>query len=419
MADQRMVLQCHNWMGIPHQKLYDDIHEGSGTAAVEAAQDMYQQMQVSYAAIFATLQGGLTRLAGAHEGAAADASQAAVSLYGTWVNEAAGVAGDDHSGVSTFSTSYAFAKNDMPPPVQVTAVDSTWDDVKDFFGGTTAREAEEQAAYDAHAKAAQVMTTFFDTGAGAANSMPYWTAPQQVAFDVPVPPPSGSGGVAEGSGVATSITGGGAGGLGGAGLGGDASAGVGRVSPMPEVTSPASTAPVSTAPAATGPVTGGGPVAPAATAPAGGAGTVVPPGGSAVGAAGAGSLSGARPGSADGRGAGGAAGGGAGRAGGRGVGGGGGRAAGGGAGAGGGGSGGAARAASGAAGSGTAGSGTAGRGAAGAAGRPGMGMMPMGAAGGRGGADDTEHRRTVPLDGDLFTDERKVAPPVIGVDPED
>ncbi len=45
-------------------------------------------------------------------------------------------------------------------------------------------------------------------------------------------------------------------------------------------------------------------------------------------------------------------------------------------------------------------------------------MMPMGGVGGR-GADDKEHRRTVPLDGNLFTDDRKVAPPVIGVDPED
>lgn len=49
----------------------------------------------------------------------------------------------------------------------------------------------------------------------------------------------------------------------------------------------------------------------------------------------------------------------------------------------------------------------------------GMGAMPMGGGGARGGGGDTEHHRDVPLEDDLFDDERIVTPPVIGADEDD
>lgn len=264
MAEQRITPMCHDWMAIPHQKLYEDIHGGTGTAAVEAAQDFYQQLQRGYQEVMTKLQDGLSRLAEAHQGQAADASQGAVSGFGDWVDQAAGVAGDDQSGVTSFSTSFASAKNAMPEPVQVTAVDSTWDNIKDFFGGTTAREAQEQAAREAHIEAARVMATFSESGTGAANGMPYWASPRQVAFDVPVPPPGARGGIAEGGGGVPSVPGGG----GAGGSGGGASAGtVGAVAAVPQVTDPAS---VPSSPAGGAAAAGGASAVP--TAPAAGTG---------------------------------------------------------------------------------------------------------------------------------------------------
>lgn len=437
--------QCRNWMAIPHEKLYDDIHSGRGAAANEGALSSYEEIGALFAEVQDDIARGISMIRGGYEGDGSDAAQNAISGLEAWTADAQTGASLAGQNVQTQTDGYVQAKNSMPEPVTYNGWQTAGATVADvLIGGPVVREYLEAQQREAHMQAAQVMGGYDATAGSAALSMPTFVPPAPTTVQVAEPSPGQSpvgalaGSVTQAGGFAG---GGGSGGGGGAtpvstfgGMTGGAGAGSpSRYSPGAGGGVPAGGAPAAgTGPARSGPGAGGatGGSGPGRSGPgAGGAGEVpFVPGGYRTGAGGSGSGAG-RAGGPYRPGAGGAAGagryGGAGGTLGRGFGpsgsgageGFGGR----GAGSGGGGLG--RGPAFGAGAAGMADDMAPGRGAGGAgAGGRGFGgaVAPfMGGAGRGRGGDDIEHQRPSYLveTDDIWGDGRKVAPPVIGEDP--
>ncbi|HEY3262443.1 MAG TPA: PPE domain-containing protein [Pseudonocardiaceae bacterium] len=289
---------CRNWMAVPHQQLYDDIHTGPGVDGTRTTQDTYARIGELFARVDGEISAGLARLGMGYEGDGSDAAQAGIAVLQQWTQDAQ--SGSSYAGdvVAFQAEGYATARDTMPEPVQVTAQNGFLDKIYDFFGGTTAREEQELQAREAHVRAAQVMSDYDLQSADAANAMPTFVPPPSVTVDVSPPQaqtasvqPTGAT-VTQTSGTGTS---GGTGTQGAVSVGwgtggpGGGPAGV-RIPTMPSDTpapTPGASAP--TGPGGPGAPTVAGPVAPAPGGgvqpgtggyrPGGAAAAGVPPGG--------------------------------------------------------------------------------------------------------------------------------------------
>jgi PPE family len=179
--------ECRNWMGISHQKLYDDIHTGPGVAGTMGTLDTYQRIAALFAKVDEDIQTGLAKLGIAYQGQGSDAAQSGISVLQQWTRDAQ-VGSQLASNVVDYQAAgYTSARDSMPEPVQVTAQDGFFDKVYDFFGGTTPREAQEEQARAAHLQAAQVMSVYDAQSASAANAMPTFVPPPSVTVEVAEP----------------------------------------------------------------------------------------------------------------------------------------------------------------------------------------------------------------------------------------
>jgi hypothetical protein len=57
-GDRGYPQMYRNWMAIPHQKLYDDIHSGPGVEGTRETQDTYQRIAALFARSTATSRPG-------------------------------------------------------------------------------------------------------------------------------------------------------------------------------------------------------------------------------------------------------------------------------------------------------------------------------------------------------------------------
>ncbi|MCK2241294.1 MULTISPECIES: PPE domain-containing protein [unclassified Crossiella] len=188
---------CRNWLAVPHQKLYDDLQQGRGPATAEPAKKFQAELAQGFFNAVNDLKTGLKTLGGVWQGQAADNAQAAIGGLGPWLELARTAV--ENSGKATGSQAEAFstAKTAMPKPVEV----KTGEDwapvkgVKNFFGVKTDRQDEEEAAKEAHLRAAQVMSTYSTSSSANVRALPTISEPPQVAVDEQVtPPPPGPGG---------------------------------------------------------------------------------------------------------------------------------------------------------------------------------------------------------------------------------
>jgi PPE family len=180
-------MMCRNWLAIPHQQLYDDIHTGPGVDGTRSTQDTYARIGALFARVDGDIRTGLTQLGVAYEGEGSQAAQSGISVLQQWTVDAQTGSTLASSAVGEQATGYAVARDTMPEPVQITAQDGFFDKVYDFFGGTTAREEQEAQAREAHIRAAQVMSDYDIQSGNAASSMPVFVAPPPVTVDVPAP----------------------------------------------------------------------------------------------------------------------------------------------------------------------------------------------------------------------------------------
>ncbi|HEY0640828.1 MAG TPA: PPE domain-containing protein, partial [Pseudonocardiaceae bacterium] len=178
-------MMCRNWMAISHRQLYDDIHTGPGPAGTQGTQQTYARIGALFAQTDQDIQTGLRQLGVAYEGAGSSAAQSGITVLRQWTTDAqyGSIAASDVVGWQ--ADSYSYARDTMPEPVPVTAQDGFFDQVYDFFGGTTAREEQEEQARQAHQWAAQVMSEYDVNSGEAANAMPTFVPPPSVTVDVP------------------------------------------------------------------------------------------------------------------------------------------------------------------------------------------------------------------------------------------
>jgi len=178
---------CRTWMARSHQQLYDDIHTGPGVEGTMTMQDTYARIGSLFAAVDGQIQAGLARIGVAYEGEGSDAAQSGITVLQQWTLDAQTGSQLASGIVAAQADSYTGARDTMPEPVQVTAQDGFFDKVYDFFGGTTAREEQEEQAREAHIRAAQVMSTYDMQSASAVNAMPTFVPPPSVTVEVPPP----------------------------------------------------------------------------------------------------------------------------------------------------------------------------------------------------------------------------------------
>lgn len=180
---------CRNWMDKSHDSLYNEIHNGPGPPAMQGTEDTYNEIGALFKEVEADIQTGLARIGASYEGAGSDAAQSGITVLQRWTNDAQIGSDIASSAVSSQATAYSDARWSMPEPIEVTAQDSFVDNVVDFFGGTTPREAQEAASRDAHVEAARVMSVYDATTFNAVSAMPTWVPPPSVTVEVPTPTP--------------------------------------------------------------------------------------------------------------------------------------------------------------------------------------------------------------------------------------
>jgi len=181
---------CYNWMGKPHPLLYSEIHSGPGASAMQGTRDTYSEIGALFEEVEADIRTGLAQIGASYEGAGSEAAQSGITVLQQWTGDAqigSNLAGD---AVSSQTLAYSGARLSMPEPVEVTAQDSFFDNVSDFFGGTTPREEQEAAAREAHMEAARVMSEYDATTYNAVSAMPTWVPPPPITVEVPTPTPT-------------------------------------------------------------------------------------------------------------------------------------------------------------------------------------------------------------------------------------
>ncbi|MFB9906076.1 PPE domain-containing protein [Allokutzneria oryzae] len=191
-----------NWLAIPHQKLYDDIHNGPGVAGAHSAEATYRAMEAKFVAIRSRLEQGLRDLKISWEGIAASSAADRIEQFSPWAGHAGEASRSRSSSTTTQMGHYAQARNSMPKPEPVPPMPGG-ELIKSLAGFLTIpvdRHVHEAVAQQAHLRAAEVMETYSKSSAGTVGGFTAYNPPPEVSVDVPdapVPaprPPIGGGG---------------------------------------------------------------------------------------------------------------------------------------------------------------------------------------------------------------------------------
>jgi hypothetical protein len=219
----------HRWRGYDHPELYKMIHEGPGPGASNTMDERWGSIATTLDQINSDLNQGLAKLGANWEGVAADSTRQGLSPLGQWATDAQTGANVMKISAQDQANFVSTARSSMPEPVPVTtespsalqmvAAGASGNpfaiaDVIRQQNDHEAQEARQSAAAD---KAVEVMQTYQSNSEWNSNTLGQFVAPPDVVVDTPPPASSGAGGGVHYVGPAGAYGGSGAGGARGGG----------------------------------------------------------------------------------------------------------------------------------------------------------------------------------------------------------
>lgn len=192
----------NRWRGYEHPELYNMINTGPGAAASDPQTSYWQGLSKELSQVDQDLNAKLSSLGSSWEGPASDSAQSGLTPLAEWATDAQ--TGADVMKVSAEDQGQfvSDARSNMPEPVEVTTpAPSGWDYAKAGaasvigFGGPAAdvaqqaedHEAQEAAKNAAEEKAVQTMQTYESSSTWNRNTLGTFVAPPDVVVATPPP----------------------------------------------------------------------------------------------------------------------------------------------------------------------------------------------------------------------------------------
>jgi hypothetical protein len=194
----------YRWRGFEHPELYDMINSGPGSAASEPQTAYWTSLTDELSRVDEALNTKLTNLGASWEGQAAESAQSGLTPLAAW-------AGDAETGSTVMRISsenqagyISDARNKMPEPVSVTTpAPSAWDKVAAGAAVLTGNpgpaiqvasqaadhEAQEATQSEAQQRAVETMQTYESSSTWNRDTLGTFVAPPDVV--VSTPPPQG------------------------------------------------------------------------------------------------------------------------------------------------------------------------------------------------------------------------------------
>jgi hypothetical protein len=196
----------HRWRGYEHPELYTMINDGPGPKASDPQTSYWKDLSTELALVDEELNAKLSTMGASWQGKAAESAQSGLTPLAQW-------AGDAETGATTMGTSTEYqadyiadARNQMPPPVEVTTpAPSGWDIAGAGAAGLLGNpgpalnvamqaadhEAQESAQNEAQLEAVRTMESYEKSSTWNRTTLGTFVPPPDVV--VSTPPPQGSG----------------------------------------------------------------------------------------------------------------------------------------------------------------------------------------------------------------------------------
>ena len=192
----------YRWRGFEHPELYNMINEGPGPKASDPQTQYWKSLSEELAQVDQDLNTRLTQLGSRWEGKASESAQTGLTPLAEW-------AGDAETGSTVMKVStenqgeyIADARAKMPEPVEVTTqAPSGWDmftagaaavtgnlgPAADVAAQAADHEAQEAAQSEAEQRAIETMTTYESSSTWNRETLGTFVAPPDVVVSTPAP----------------------------------------------------------------------------------------------------------------------------------------------------------------------------------------------------------------------------------------
>ncbi|MCP2262098.1 hypothetical protein LX15_005830 [Streptoalloteichus tenebrarius] len=174
-----------NWLAVPHQQIYDDIHSGPGERGAEGAHRRCAAVAAAFAKAERDIAAGLRRLGIAFEGVGAQAALGAAGGLAAWTADARLGAVIAMDLVSEQIDAFTRARDAMPVPSPAGDQEDVVEEIAGVFDNTADREPVEEAAREAHERAARLMRDYEAESRRVVGAVPVFVPPPDVVVDVP------------------------------------------------------------------------------------------------------------------------------------------------------------------------------------------------------------------------------------------
>ena len=192
----------HRWRGYEHPELYNMINSGPGAAASDPQTSYWEGLAKELSQLDQDLNTKLTHLGSRWEGQASESAQSGLTPLASWATDAQ--TGADVMKVSSEDQGQfvSDARSNMPEPLEVTTpAPSGWDYAKAVgaaslgFGGPAVdvaqqaedHEAQEAAKNAAEEKAVQTMQTYESSSTWNRSTLGTFVPPPDVVVSTPAP----------------------------------------------------------------------------------------------------------------------------------------------------------------------------------------------------------------------------------------
>lgn len=183
----------HRWEGYRHPELFELINDGPGPDGSLTSVHRWSELARTLGEIDSGLASAVAAAATGWRGAASDSAQEGLRPLGTFADQARQAAADMRERAEQQAEFIGKARQDMPPPVEVTAEEPGAGRtlLTHLFGGQTDYEEQEAEQDAAQRRAFEVMRTYESATRANTTSLASFAPPPQVVVDTP--PPQGAG----------------------------------------------------------------------------------------------------------------------------------------------------------------------------------------------------------------------------------